>query len=147
MFNSLLFMTFNPVDKIEGESASCEEEILIAVGIVANGGETYKASQKNNTGFCLSCGEEIPEERLKIFPHCNCCVKCQEEKDGVDSNRRAIRKYNMPFQNTTPLSSIFKEQDIENEDEDGEEKDPNSDSINKDDLPPDLRYALRTAGD
>lgn len=139
-------MTFNPVDKIDGESASCEEQILIEVGIVANGSEVYKANQKNNTGFCLSCGGGIPEERLEIFPHCNYCVKCQEGKDGVDSKRRAIRKYNTPFQNTILLSSIFKEQDIENEDEDGKEKDSNSDSINKDDLPPDLRYALRTAG-
>lgn len=45
-----------------------------------------KALQRLKTesfGFCLSCGCEIPKERLKFYPEAERCVPCQSkhEKD------------------------------------------------------------------
>ncbi|MCI5522906.1 MAG: TraR/DksA family transcriptional regulator [Spirochaetia bacterium] len=37
-------------------------------------------------GFCLSCGEQIPEGRLEAVPYAGLCIKCQEEDD--DYNRK-----------------------------------------------------------
>lgn len=32
---------------------------------------------------CLSCGEEIPEDRRRLLPGCCLCVDCQEDAERV----------------------------------------------------------------
>jgi phage/conjugal plasmid C-4 type zinc finger TraR family protein len=32
---------------------------------------------------CMSCGEEIPEERRRTLPGCCLCVDCQEDAEKV----------------------------------------------------------------
>ncbi len=136
-------MRFDCVEKGEDEASTSEADILLSVGIIAN----RTIEQNNKTGVCLVCGEKIPKERLEIFPGCNCCVPCQEKKDGgVDKGRRALYKSQRPFENTVPLSSIFATVKdgavVEHEYEEGDKTE--SDSINKEDLSPGLRYALKS---
>lgn len=88
-------MTFPNISPNEDEMASGEENLQLIVAITAQKNEEYS----NKTGFCLDCGGEIPEERLKIFPECNCCVGCQKERD---QNARKS-----PFSPFVPPSRIF----------------------------------------
>ncbi len=32
-------------------------------------------------GFCLSCGREIPEQRLEVMPYADLCVKCAQARE------------------------------------------------------------------
>lgn len=32
-------------------------------------------------GTCTRCGSRIPAARLKILPHTDCCIRCQELED------------------------------------------------------------------
>ncbi len=32
-------------------------------------------------GFCLSCGKEIPEQRLEVMPYADLCVKCAQARE------------------------------------------------------------------
>lgn len=34
--------------------------------------------EKENYGKCEKCGEEIPQERLKVSPEARLCLKCKE---------------------------------------------------------------------
>ncbi len=38
-------------------------------------------------GMCEDCGENIPEQRLKLFPAARFCVRCQEEADRQEKLR------------------------------------------------------------
>ena len=35
-------------------------------------------------GICLSCGEEIPEKRLKAIPEATLCIDCSESQIGLN---------------------------------------------------------------
>lgn len=37
--------------------------------------------RKNSFGFCISCGYEIPKERLRVYPESERCVPCQNEHE------------------------------------------------------------------
>jgi len=37
-------------------------------------------------GICEDCGEEIPEERLRVSPYAARCVPCQARKEGPPSS-------------------------------------------------------------
>ena len=32
-------------------------------------------------GFCLSCGKEIPPQRLEVMPYADLCVKCAQARE------------------------------------------------------------------
>lgn len=34
-------------------------------------------------GICENCTDEIPEDRLKIFPEATCCIYCQNKKEVI----------------------------------------------------------------
>ena len=33
-------------------------------------------------GFCVECGAEIDEDRLRVAPYAPCCVSCQTRREG-----------------------------------------------------------------
>lgn len=39
-------------------------------------------------GECEECGEQIPEQRLRLFPAARLCVRCQEEADQIEKMRQ-----------------------------------------------------------
>jgi DnaK suppressor protein len=39
-----------------------------------------KRLEEGTYGFCFSCGEPIPEARLKAMPHAGFCRDCQEKR-------------------------------------------------------------------
>lgn len=43
-------------------------------------------------GFCLSCKEPIPLERLRAAPEVELCVPCQEQQEVVPSSRRPVEE-------------------------------------------------------
>ncbi len=65
------------IPQSEDEIASGEELVHREIAI-----QSSKIFYSNKTGICLDCGNSIPEERLEVFPECNCCVKCQGERDA-----------------------------------------------------------------
>ncbi len=46
-----------------------------------------QASEKGQYGICLTCGQPIDEERLKIFPETRHCVKCKIKAEQQDRRR------------------------------------------------------------
>lgn len=38
--------------------------------------------ERGTYGICEECGEEIPEERLRVIPFARYCVKDQEKREG-----------------------------------------------------------------
>ena len=38
-----------------------------------------KKIENGSYGKCEKCGEQIPEERLKIYPEARFCLKCEQE--------------------------------------------------------------------
>lgn len=45
--------------------------------------EALKRLEEGTYGTCDSCGSEIDEERLKILPFAEFCVKCQSTAEGA----------------------------------------------------------------
>ncbi|WP_297813690.1 TraR/DksA C4-type zinc finger protein [uncultured Methylophaga sp.] len=45
------------------------------------GRETEQPDEEDGIRYCLDCGEEIPEDRLKARPDAVRCVYCKELKD------------------------------------------------------------------
>ncbi len=43
-------------------------------------------------GFCLSCKQPIPVERLRAVPEAELCVPCQEEQEVVPRSRRPVEE-------------------------------------------------------
>ena len=43
--------------------------------------------RRNEYGMCEECGENIPEQRLRLFPAAKLCVRCQEEVDRHEKIR------------------------------------------------------------
>lgn len=41
--------------------------------------KNLESPRDDRSPFCIDCGEEIPAQRLKIFPGALRCVKCQEK--------------------------------------------------------------------
>lgn len=131
-------MKFIPVNGEDGDMASSEADILNSVGILANSTKSHRSEQINLTSICVCCGEIIPKERQDIFPNCNYCVTCQNERDQLTG-----AKSNRPFLNLTP-QSIFENKsggdEFESEDEDGSLK---KELPEKDDLPADLNHVIK----
>ena len=38
---------------------------------------------KRTYGYCTSCGNKIPEERLKAMPYVSFCLECQERRERI----------------------------------------------------------------
>lgn len=49
--------------------------------------------RRGDYGYCLSCGEEIPEGRLAAMPEAELCVRCQEKQEVVPASRRPVEEY------------------------------------------------------
>lgn len=46
--------------------------------------ETALKRLTNKTyGYCIDCSNEIPEERLMLFPQAERCVPCQKEREKI----------------------------------------------------------------
>lgn len=41
--------------------------------------------EEGRYGFCVECGAEISEERLRVAPYAPCCVSCQTRREGPPS--------------------------------------------------------------
>lgn len=41
--------------------------------------------EEGRYGFCVECGAEISEERLRVAPYAPCCVSCQARREGPPS--------------------------------------------------------------
>lgn len=39
-----------------------------------------KRIEDDSYGYCLVCGDEIPEARLNVVPHAPTCVRCAERR-------------------------------------------------------------------
>lgn len=60
------------------------EEVMDALGEAGRQelgqiNRTLARIDKGEYGICASCGEPIPEARLKILPHSEYCVSCAEK--------------------------------------------------------------------
>jgi len=43
----------------------------------------FKRLANKTYGFCPDCSNEIPEERLVLFPQAERCVQCQKEREEL----------------------------------------------------------------
>ena len=48
---------------------------------------SQKDLESGDYGFCISCGKEIDEERLKLIPYIKLCIDCSKEKISLDKKR------------------------------------------------------------
>ncbi len=46
--------------------------------------EALERIKHGDYGICEDCGENIPEQRLRLFPAARLCVRCQEEADRYE---------------------------------------------------------------
>ncbi len=52
--------------------------------------EALRKVDENTYGICEECGEEIPEERLKIMPFAIYCLDCQERKEMLEKLEKEL---------------------------------------------------------
>ena len=43
--------------------------------------EALRRIKDNTFGKCITCGEEISNERLEAVPHARMCIKCKEKEE------------------------------------------------------------------
>ncbi len=46
-----------------------------------------KDLQSGDYGFCISCGKEIDDERLRLIPYTKLCIDCSNKKISLDKKR------------------------------------------------------------
>lgn len=46
--------------------------------------EADRKLREGTYGICDECGEEIPEERMRVMPFAQYCVQCQQKYEGAD---------------------------------------------------------------
>jgi len=51
--------------------------------------EALKKIDEKSYGFCEDCGNEIPEKRLLINPHCVVCVDCADDRE-IEAKQRKL---------------------------------------------------------
>jgi len=82
-------MSYASIDGLENEAQEAHIQDSIKL-------QKLKQGQNNNdTGLCEDCGQKIPEARLARIPNANCCVSCQEEREG-NGTRITYRNPYMP---------------------------------------------------
>ncbi|MBO9481184.1 MULTISPECIES: TraR/DksA family transcriptional regulator [Gammaproteobacteria] len=75
----------NSADWSEQAQERENDEVIDALGneAVIELGKINRALDRINEGdygFCLSCGKEIPVQRLEVMPYADLCVQCAEAK-------------------------------------------------------------------
>ena len=78
--------------------ASTEEQsffhnILVNQAINSSPGKRFTSE----SGFCIMCGEKIPERRLKLLPGTGLCVDCASEKEREQKKQGLVREEEMDF--------------------------------------------------
>jgi RNA polymerase-binding protein DksA len=56
--------------------ASNERKILREID------EALRRIDDGSYGICLSCGKKIAKSRLKVIPHTNFCINCQQSQES-----------------------------------------------------------------
>lgn len=64
--------------------------------------EAQVAIEEGSYGYCRSCGQPIPEQRLQALPRTLLCVKCKREEEDRDLSDRPVEEKLMypPFGRT-----------------------------------------------
>jgi DnaK suppressor protein len=69
--------------KVKEEIEVFEKEDQIEEGLISEVEEALNRIHLGNYGQCLSCGSQLPGERLEAVPYAKFCVKCQENTEEV----------------------------------------------------------------
>lgn len=65
----------------EIDQSAEEQELFHNLNIQAALASSPGMRYKSDDGICISCGEDIPEARLKALPGTGLCVDCANEKE------------------------------------------------------------------
>lgn len=79
----------HPADMVTGDP-DYEKELELVHRGRAELALVHSALERLNAGEygeCLSCGEDIPFERLKALPYAKFCVSCQELEEADQADR------------------------------------------------------------
>lgn len=67
----------------EADRAQIHEEAFLAQALAAAHRPVGRGpDMSDGTPRCRECGEEIPARRLAQVPGAECCVSCQNEREG-----------------------------------------------------------------
>jgi DnaK suppressor protein len=69
--------------KLKEEIEVFEKEDQLEEGLISEVEEALNRIHLGNYGQCLSCGSQLPGERLEAVPYAKFCVKCQENTEEV----------------------------------------------------------------
>jgi phage/conjugal plasmid C-4 type zinc finger TraR family protein len=83
-------MSYASIDGLENAAQEAHIEDSIKLQKLKMG------ANANKTGLCEDCGGKIPEARLKTMPNANCCVQCQEEREGNPQTKITFKNPYMP---------------------------------------------------
>ena len=61
-------------DIVDDAAKAIEANAAVSIAAITN-----RSPEKNTSGFCLLCDEEISKNRLKHNPGCNHCLQCQAD--------------------------------------------------------------------
>lgn len=71
-------------DLVDQASIALDQDLMIRVEAIRRRAERDGASAKPRESaepvFCIDCGGEIPEKRLKALPETRLCVGCKEKR-------------------------------------------------------------------
>lgn len=80
------------LDGVEVSEADAQEEIELAVieikaETLGKIDEALARLRNGDYGFCLACGEELSERRLRALPFAVRCRACEETQEGAQVQR------------------------------------------------------------
>ena len=82
-----------------GEDADADAHQEVELAMVQIKGETLKRIEaalerieSGAYGNCISCGEEIPKNRLMALPFAVRCTACEQERERGDAIERAVAR-------------------------------------------------------
>lgn len=52
--------------------------------------EALMRLEAGSYGICEACGKKIDEARLHVAPYVNCCIRCQEQREGLTVAPRGV---------------------------------------------------------
>ena len=96
------------IDGVEVSEADAQEEIELAVieikaEMLGRIDEALARLRTGDYGFCLACGEEISEKRLRALPFAVRCRACEEAQEGAQVPRS--REFTPRLSNWAHLSA------------------------------------------
>ena len=81
-------MSYASIDGLENEAQEAHIQDSIKLQKLKQG------QNKNESGLCEDCGQQIPKARLERIPNANCCVVCQESRE---ENPKTKVTYKNPY--------------------------------------------------